>query len=291
MAIKLSVRTVTLAIFFLAFVTFLFVSMNMQVIDNPTTATLSRIDGEFANIDEESAAIRDNYYLYNEKYHDVRVGLSKGKPKKRKPYGMFFFPALVSLYPKHKYKVWFDAGCGECGIVKYLLKAGYDAYGSDISRSNLEAQCSSLLQSGSVTASSLHELPYESNKFDIVFSADVLEHIPEVEIPRVIKELVRVSKTGILFLSISQRLSSLDPDPPKQPLYHITLKPRSWWDQKFLEMGCRRNTALINKFQKRTSSLKTGRWKKKLRQPRTGREKWNELGEVEPWVFPYICKK
>ena len=118
-----------------------------------------------------------------------------------------------------------------------------------------------------------------------------LEHIPEIEIPNVIRELVRVSKTGLLFLSISQRLSGLDPDPPGKAQYHITLKPRAWWDEKFLEMNCYRNGAVLKKFQRMLPREPTGRMKEKMKRTKAGREFWNDLGELEPWVFPYKCKK
>lgn len=48
----------------------------------------------------------------------------------------------------------------------------------------------------------LTNLPYANNTFDLVFSADVLEHIHEDEADAVVAELVRVSRRH-LFLSIS----------------------------------------------------------------------------------------
>jgi ubiquinone/menaquinone biosynthesis C-methylase UbiE len=53
-----------------------------------------------------------------------------------------------------------------------------------------------------VEAGVLTNLPYANNTFDLVFSADVLEHIHEGEADAVVQELVRVSRRH-LFLSIS----------------------------------------------------------------------------------------
>jgi len=53
-----------------------------------------------------------------------------------------------------------------------------------------------------VEAGVLTNLPYANNTFDLVFSADVLEHIHEDEAEAVVAELVRVSRRH-LFLSIS----------------------------------------------------------------------------------------
>lgn len=64
-----------------------------------------------------------------------------------------------------------------------------------------ERQLSSL-PSQVVEAGVLTNLPYANNTFDLVFSADVLEHIHEDEAEAVVGELVRVSRRH-LFLSIS----------------------------------------------------------------------------------------
>ncbi len=53
-----------------------------------------------------------------------------------------------------------------------------------------------------VEAGVLTNLPYANASFDLVFSADVLEHIQPAEADAVVSELVRVARRH-LFLSIS----------------------------------------------------------------------------------------
>ena len=97
-----------------------------------------------------------------------------------------------------------------------------------------------------VKQGSLTSIPYPSKKFDLVFSSEVLEHIPEVDIPKVVRELCRVSK-GDLFLSISLRRSGLDPLPPEPPNVHVTVKPREWWEEQFnTHAGCTVDKAALS---------------------------------------------
>jgi hypothetical protein len=63
---------------------------------------------------------------------------------------------------------------------------------------------------------SLQAIPWQDNQFDLVYSHEVLEHIPAADIPAVLSELVRVSK-GRLVLTISLRLAGKD-DPLGMPV-------------------------------------------------------------------------
>lgn len=62
-----------------------------------------------------------------------------------------------------------------------------------------------MLAKGYVEPGILTNLPYEDNSFDLVFSADVLEHIHPEEADIVISELIRVSRRHI-FMSISLKV-------------------------------------------------------------------------------------
>jgi len=229
----------------------------------------------------------ENWQFYNEYYHELR---DKNIPAKYS-YGKRFFPLLSQVYPPKIYPEWLDAGCGNCETLRFLRKNGYKAYGTDVAESNLFKNCGDLVKKGVAVASTLSEIPFPDDKFDIVFSADVLEHIPHSEIPSVVRELVRISRTGVLFLSISQRLAKFDPDPPEAPRIHITLRPRSWWDDQFRKSECYPNYDILRRFQRKLPSPLPVEVQSKVEMAKRGREFWNELNETEPWVFPYICKK
>ena len=142
-------------------------------------------------------------------------------------YGLTFLPRVVQYYGEARQKV-LDAGCGQCAVVSYLTRLGRDAYGVEVSQAALDSQaCPPLLEAGRVKQGTLANVPFPDNYFDLVFSSDVLEHIPTFDMPNVVQELVRVSK-GHLFLSISLRRAGADPPPPAPATVHVTVKPREW---------------------------------------------------------------
>lgn len=142
-------------------------------------------------------------------------------------YGLTFLPRVVQYYGEARQKV-LDAGCGQCAVVSYLTRLGRDAYGVEVSQAALDSQaCPPLLEAGRVKQGTLANVPFPDNYFDLVFSSDVLEHIPTFDIPNVVQDLVRVSK-GHLFLSISLRRAGADPPPPAPATVHVTVKPREW---------------------------------------------------------------
>lgn len=94
-----------------------------------------------------------------------------------------------------------------------------------------------MLSKGFVEPGILTNLPFEDNAFDLVYSADVLEHIHPEEVDAVVKELVRVSRRH-LFLSISlkghTKATGADDTEANR---HTMLRPKTWWDAKFAEYG------------------------------------------------------
>jgi len=180
-------------------------------------------------------------------------------------YGLSFLPRVVEYYGD-EYMTFLDAGCGQCGVVQYLQNINKRASGVELSVSALKASpaCTDLIKSGAVMHGRLTSIPFPQDRFDLVFSSDVLEHIPEGDVPKVVEELVRVSK-GDIFLSISLRRASLDPKPPAMATIHVTVKPREWWDQQFMNAGCSVNSASL-------ASVLGGR-----------------SSTIEPWLFSYRC--
>lgn len=72
-----------------------------------------------------------------------------------------------------------------------------------------------------------HDLSvYRDNSFDLVLSCDVMEHIPEEDVPAHFSEMIRVAKKRI-YISISHKKSGT-----KEMPLHITLHPRAWWVEK-----------------------------------------------------------
>lgn len=144
-----------------------------------------------------------------------------------------------------------DAGTGNGALVRLMREHGKNAYGIELSRAVLEKECPDMLQKGWVEPGILTNLPYEDSQFDLVFSADVLEHIHPEEADQVISELVRVSRRHI-FLSISLKGHTKKSGENNDEAHrHTMLRPRSWWEEKFRQHGAIPNRELLWAMQER----------------------------------------
>lgn len=122
---------------------------------------------------------------------------------------------------------------------------------------------------------SLDAIPYPDSHFDLVWSFEVLEHIPSQKLPAVAHELARVSR-GTLAMTISQRLAGADD--PDAPHLHVTCRPRAWWDNLFADAGCVPHLELLAVL-----------WRRELGLPLASQDPaWAPLSE--PWIFAYECK-
>ncbi|WP_167342350.1 class I SAM-dependent methyltransferase [Nonlabens sp. SY33080] len=202
-------------------------------------------------------------------------------------YGINIINHLIDNY---SFKSILDAGCGSADVTRYLLEKGYDAKGIELSGEVLKENARDLLKLNKVQQGSLSQLPFDDNSFDVVFSSEVLEHIPEKDIKKTISELIRVSR-NYLFLTISLRPSS------NFNKYHVTLKPRKWWEEMFLSMGCEKDHTLVNKLQKKGNDLSLkevlmeGPTKSHIKEMEWFIEQnsYSLNSEIEPWFF--IFKK
>lgn len=96
-----------------------------------------------------------------------------------------------------------DAGCGAGGTLEYLARYG-SVQGVDVSPQMVE-YCQK--RGMSVSCTSLSELPFRNDNFDMVFCLDVLEHIPH-EKPA-LRELIRVVRPGGILVFTVPALSML----------------------------------------------------------------------------------
>jgi len=67
-------------------------------------------------------------------------------------------------------------------------------------------------------------IPYPENAFDVVTCFDVLEHIPAREVPKTLKELLRVSNQWVVLRVVTREVEGdLDAS-------HETIRDKEWWD-------------------------------------------------------------
>jgi len=68
-------------------------------------------------------------------------------------------------------------------------------------------------------------------EFDLIFSLNFLEHIPENKIDDVIREMARVSNRGMHGIHMTD--APFEENVEDTDITHRTNKPKSWWEEKF----------------------------------------------------------
>jgi glycosyltransferase involved in cell wall biosynthesis len=118
--------------------------------------------------------------------------------------------------------------------MKHLLAHGISITGIDYSDYAVEnplPECAGRIFKGDAL-----NIPYPDQRFDLVVSWSVLEHIPERDLPKALSEIRRVSKRAFLEIAIplfpghAEQIAGEDPT-------HCTLKPFDWWKGKLEEAG------------------------------------------------------
>ena len=112
-------------------------------------------------------------------------------------------------------------GCGNGWEVVALLKAGFDAYGTEVHEIDVP-----ILKNRIINAIA-PDLPFKDDEFDLMMCCEVLEHVPEDKTDDIINDCARVGKKS--FFSIATK-----PDPPWNT--HINLHKPQWWLDKFFEL-------------------------------------------------------
>lgn len=114
------------------------------------------------------------------------------------------------------------------GVLKFL-KAGKKARGIELSHSLFEECLYKKFPNNEVVEACVTNIPFPDNSFDVVCSFDVLEDLAEWQIEKAISEIYRVC--GKYFYgSISEKKDA-------DGLWHVTIKDRKWWEDKFVKAG------------------------------------------------------
>ncbi len=108
-----------------------------------------------------------------------------------------FLNSLTELYNFIEPASVLEVGCGEGALANYLLEHSskrpqcFEA--SDLSLNALKAENDPLIK---FRKSSIYELPYSANSFDLVVCSEVLEHLEYPQ--RALVEIARVAEKGVL---------------------------------------------------------------------------------------------
>jgi SAM-dependent methyltransferase len=141
--------------------------------------------------------------------------------------GLYYVRLLYKSGFFNDCKTLLDVGCGTGAAVKYHREiGGIESYGIDFAEPakdtwkelGIEDYCS---------VASAEDIPYPSNKFDMVTCTDMLEHVPEENVSKVFNEMWRVGDKDFLFIVALKPALSKMPHDGSEP--HICLKDPQWW--------------------------------------------------------------
>lgn len=138
-----------------------------------------------------------------------------------------------------------DVGCGPGHMVGWLRRWGVDAHGVDVSTYIIG-------RAGESTRPYLHQaevtaLPFVAQRFELVTSFDVLEHIPPEELPAAVLECARMASRYVFHrvcLSDSLHHRTLG----HEDASHVSLFPGDWWRRLFAGLGFRPAPAVFPRF-------------------------------------------
>lgn len=135
-----------------------------------------------------------------------------------------------------------DLGCAGGGLVWDFVIAGHESFGiegSDLSLKERRAEWRNIpnrLFTADITKP-FRLLGADGNaiKFDVITAWEVLEHIPETALPGFFDNVTGHLRPGGLFVGSIATFE--DRDPATGAVWHVTVKPREWWADKFAACG------------------------------------------------------
>ena len=139
-----------------------------------------------------------------------------------------------------------DFGCAKGYLVHALNQLGFDAYGYDISDYAINNCHPSVVKRVGITPP-----PFT---VDYVVAKDVMEHVPEEEVPIVLKTIRGLCKEALFVIPLGDnnkfRIREYEID-----VTHVTKKDEDWWINKLQEAGFK-----LKDFKYKLGSIKK-KWK------------------------------
>ena len=130
-----------------------------------------------------------------------------------------------------------DVGCAYGFVVKKFQELGIPASGVEYSSYAVSRAVAQEVSEGDVRDLSR----FKDNSFDLVMGTELLEHIPEDDLFKAIKELYRVAKHNIFLLICIAGTEHIESRGGKGDPSHITMKPRWWWESLFHRLEIKRD--------------------------------------------------
>ncbi len=140
----------------------------------------------------------------------------------------FYRALLIKLFINPKNCL--DVGCGTGKLIKWLRFFGIETYGVEISKDAIDiarGYIRPFIKQGDIV-----NLPYENNKFNLVLTFDVFEHIEKSKINKAISEVIRVSNKHILNKIYTQENDWINMFHAKD-YSHISIMTKKRWQEIF----------------------------------------------------------
>lgn len=179
----------------------------------------------------EMSEIEELSQIYDKDYFENGIATKKSNYKDYSwaRLGSYFQKTAKHIVDKFAPSSSLDVGCAKGFLVKTLAELGVDAFGIDPSSYAIEESPRDTM--GRLSTGIAQSIFLEDNSYDVVTCFDVLEHIPENDVPNVLQEMIRVSKQWIIFRVVTTKLVD-DVDTS-----HATIHDKDWWCEKIKEAG------------------------------------------------------
>ena len=143
--------------------------------------------------------------------------------------GSYFQQTAAHIVGKFNPERTLDVGCAKGYLVKALSEMAVDAYGIDPSVYAVSNAHPDIADKINLEAA--QSIPYPDDTFDVVTCFDVMEHIPATQVPKALKEMLRVSKQWVVLRMVTQEVEGdLDSS-------HETIRGKDWWTEKIEKAG------------------------------------------------------
>ena len=182
-------------------------------------------------IDDTTVKIKELSRIFNKDYFENGIATKKSDYTNYSwiRLGQYFNKTAKHITDKFNPKTALDVGCAKGFLVKALVDLGIDAYGIDPSEYAVAEAPPDVKDK--LTLGVAQSLPYPDNKFDVVTCFDVLEYIPETDVPKVLSEMLRVTKDWLVLRLVTREIDD-DVDAS-----HKTLHGKDWWHERIEKAG------------------------------------------------------
>ncbi len=109
---------------------------------------------------------------------------------------------LVKRYSISKDQKILDLGCGRGDLLNAFNSLGFDIYGADIAKSNIDVYSKDIQYFDFNTDT----YKYQDNSFDVIYSKSVIEHISNID--HFMREQIRILKPGGLLIILTPNWNS-----------------------------------------------------------------------------------